>query len=50
LFQLKVIIESDAKLTAYEKGADFTLVSVVEAVGDTLTVVSCADVLFQRSS
>jgi len=47
-FQLKVVIDSNAKLTAYEKGADFTLVSVVEAVGDTLTVVS--DVLCQRSS
>jgi len=48
--QLKVVIDSNAKLIAYEKGADFTLVSVVEAVGDNLTVVSCTDVLCQRNS
>ena len=36
---MKVVIESDNKVTIYDKCVDFDLVTVLEVSGDTLTLV-----------
>ena len=39
VFQMRVVIESDTKVTIYDKCADFDLKTVLEVSGDTLTLV-----------